>query len=309
MKKALILNLLVLAASTVRAEGYIDIRGEVKTCYTTGTGFSGDRLSLRMTGAFSDQFSYAVYHNFQKMSKAPNIFSATDWAFVEWQPSEHWSFCAGKQMTFVGGIEYDHRTVDLVYASDWWSNADIFKFGVTGKFHYDEGRSLVAFELSESPMGRKGTDIGLNLYWKCGSMGRYTPIWSTNLFQFGEGDFHHLISLGNKLDLNPVALEFDLIHGTDIKDYRFFEDYTLIGLVRWDITEKLSAFAKGIYERVPEHSRYSPIAVFSSYKIGGGLEFSPIKAVRFHAVFYRYGDRNIGNFGVCWFPQIYSTKK
>lgn len=305
---ALILSILVLSSFGAGAQAYVDIKGEVKTSYTTGVGFSGERLSLRMNGAFSDKFSYAVYHNFQKPITKSSLFNATDWAYVEWQPTEHWSFCAGKQMMYVGGIEYDHRTVDIVYASNWWNNAAIFKFGVTGKFHYNEGRSVVAFEVSESPLG-SGTDIGLNLYWNPGTIGHYTPIFSTNLFQFGKGEFQHVVALGNKIGLEPVTFEFDLIHSADIHDYNLFKDFTVIGLIRWDITEKLSAFTKGIYEKVPEHSRYSPIAGITSYKAGGGLEYSPISAVRFHAVFYRYSEKNILTLGVCWFPHIYCNKK
>lgn len=321
-KKALFICFLA-AFCQIAAAQSIDIKTEMKTSYKVwngGSAFSGDRLSLRMNGTISDKFSYAVYHNFHKPISKENPFSATDWAWVKYTADEHWSFTAGKQMTFVGGTEYDARTVDLHFASEWWNSIPCFKMGATAAYTFREGKDMIALELSESMTNTPGNAyLGYNLYWQ-GHYGCFTPIYSTNLFQYADDAYVHYMSLGNRFNFGKSTIEMDLVHRADPEHFSFFDDFTLVGYYRYDLSDVISLFAKYTRDKALESCYFETLIPrgIDMNTAGAGVEFFPANAhrnVRLHACYYRQfgtdtvssqarNGRGILNVGVSWFLNI-----
>jgi len=300
MKRLVILPVFfALAFATAMAEDHISVGGEVRSCYTFGQGFGGERLSARMSGSIGNRFFYAVYQNFHKAPTKENPLAATDWAQITWQPNEHWAITGGKQMTVIGGFEYYSRAVDILYASQWWDNASVFKPGLTGQYIYKSGEGIVAAEVSASPYGNISDRLyAYSLYWNGGSIGCWTPIWSTNLFQYADKGYVHYVVIGNRFNLGPVTVELDLLHGADTRNYTLFKDWTAIGYARWDVCKMFTLFTKCTYDKTPEDAPYTPIALMGAdtYKLGGGFELFPLKErrnVRLHAFYYRHEQGNI----------------
>lgn len=279
------------------------------------TGFVGEYFTVNGKGDIGAGFSYDFRHNINRRIERSDIFSATDWVFLNYSPDGKWQFRAGKIVADVGSIEYDAAAVDLYYTSEYWINSGgVFNFGVSAAYQWE--KDLLRFQFMRSPASNwEDRLFSYNLGWY-GRHGCWKSIYSLNLFGMEGGSYMGQLALGNLFTPGRAAITLDAISRSDMGDIRPFGSYSLVGEFKWNFSEKLDAFVRGSRDRNRGFAR--DFFVFdgtSCNKLGGGVEFRPIPTVRLHAYYYkrwgdiagRISDLDVFNIGATW--QINILKK
>lgn len=310
---ALIFSVLSLSAQSGH-ELYIKVRASFQHDQER-TGFVGEYFTVNGKGDIGAGFSYDFRHNINRRIERSDIFSATDWFFLNYSPDGKWQFRAGKIVADVGSIEYDAAAVDLYYTSEYWINSGgVFNFGVSAGYQWE--KDLLRFQFMRSPASNwEDRLFSYNVGWY-GKHGCWKPIYSLNLFGMKDGRYMGQVALGNLFSIGRADFYLDAVARSDVGNFRPFGSYTLVGEFKWNFSEKFDAFVRGARDRNSGYSR--DFFVFdgtSCNKLGGGLEFKPIPAVRLHAYYYkRWGDiagkasdLDVFNIGVTW--QINILKK
>lgn len=302
-RKFLISLLLLFGALSAHAQDWINIGLSVRADYqydwnhddAVDTGFRGKYLNLDVSGKISDNFSYALRQRLNKAPTSDNPFNATDWVYLTYTKS-NWSISAGKQVYEMGGYEYYNAPIDIYYASLFWNNIACYQFGVSGSYTTNNGKHMLLAQITQSPYaGNSANWFGYNLLWR-GDLGIFKSRYSVNFAEYADGKFLNHIVLGNRLDFGKVFLELDLYHRANLDDYSLFKNFSVVGKLVYDVSDRVSLFAKATYDQNREDVAYDmgifPNTKFTRY--GGGVEFFPIKGkrnVRLHLnTYYSHGD-------------------
>lgn len=308
MKNTLLLGLALFCCSALYAQEQqllnlrIEARGDYQREYIENSaidencGFKGKFLNIRVDGNISKEFSYSYRQRLNKEHSDASFFDATDWLYLTYKKN-NWELSAGKQVVAIGGYEYDAAPIDLYFCSEWWQNIPCYQFG--GSVAYNvSGSDKFLFQLCESPFRGKLPDemYAYNIMW-VGSHGWFNTLYSVNFVEYLPGKFANYISLGNKFNVGKVTIDLDLMNRAASGQAFLGKDFSVIGKVAWQPTEKLNLFAKASYD-VNNTSTGKDFLVTPDTEItrvGAGIEYFPLKDarndVRIHAAgSFSFGD-------------------
>lgn len=280
------------------------------------SGFVGRYLKLVIDGKINDKFSYSFRHRLYVDPANPReFFSATDWANITYSPSSKFSITAGKQIITVGTFEYDFAPIDVYYASNFWNNVNPYQIGVKVGFMPNNKHSIFA-QVTNSPFSNKGFQnlYAYNLIWYGNFSNWFKTIYSANLMEYSQGDYINYIALGNRFSFGKFTLDVDYINRYAGKNTAFFNDFTILGRISYDINNYFKLFTKGGYDQnltqEPGEEFIFDRVVVPGIKqgyYGAGIEFFPLTTatnkIRLHAFWYSTTENPIPqtfNVGIKW---------
>lgn len=295
-----ILPLLILLAAALTAHAqveYVFMETRVSgNLYGNKTSLSGDYLNLHVKGKIIPTLTYQLRQRFTKPFHDPkNPLNATDILTLTWDFAPKWSVNAGKLPIFIGGFEWDDAPIDLYYWSDFADKiAQVYALGGTLMFSPTK-QQMLQFQFSSSLLHYGHPNVyNASLGW----MGQVAPWWKTiwGINWMDDPHHHHMgyLSLGNRFEAGPAALELDLMYrrsfiqksagfdGSVVArlEYRINSQWVLSAKGGWDFNDASNVDADGIaYDlTVAPGSRY----LFG----GGGLEYFPLgnRNIRLHAI-------------------------
>ncbi len=342
MKKALAFAVLALASiglaaqenemMTLRIEARLDYmqeyqQGEKINDYS---GFKGRYLNIRMDGDLGAGFSYSYRQRLNRLNSIESFFNATDWIHFTYSV-KNWSFSAGKQVVGIGGFEYDSAPIDLYFCSEYWNNIPCYQIGASGAYTTNDMKDKFMFQLCESPFRRNAANIAnkemfaYNLVWY-GSHDFYNSIWSVNMIEYLPGKFINYIALGNKFTFGEFDIDLDIMNRAVNAESLLGKDMSVMFKFQWSPVESLNIFAKCTHDfnNSDEIGDWCVTPGTNITRIGGGLEFFPIKNskdLRLH-LNYCYTDgtngspvgallpqQNIIDAGVTWRMNMLNIKR
>lgn len=278
----------------------------------SNSGFHGRYLNLHFNATITDGLTFHWRQRLNKFKDSDSdVFSSTDWAYLNYQPWKNFAFSAGKEVVLVGGFEYDAAPIDILFASNFWNNIACYQFGVAASYISNNGRHTLSAQVTNSPYQEFGKSCyAYNLFWK-GNFGAYSALWSVNMMEYKRGTYVNIISLGNRLELGDLLLELDVMNRYVPHHKYWFSDYTVVGKAEYKISPTVTIMAKGgkddIHANPGTHDR------LNKEFVGGGLEFYPLhrsRNLRLHAVFNHThhldgSSQNQVSIGVKWRLDIY----
>lgn len=325
MKKVLLFGLAALFSATIFAQGQellnlrFEARGDYQREYVDGSavdencGFKGQYLNVRADGNIGGGFSYSLRHRLNKQHSDASFFDATDWLYLAYR-KDNWELSAGKQVVAIGGYEYDAAPIDLYFCSEWWNNVPCYRWGGTVAYSLNEGKDKLSLQLCESPFRGDSQEemFAYNLMW-VGSHGLFSTTYSVNFVEYLPGKFVNYISLGNRFSLGRFTVDLDVMNRAASGQAFIGKDFSVIGKVAWQPTNKLNVFAKASYDvnNADTGKDYLIAPDTEITRVGAGLEYFPLQDnrndVRIHVVgSYSFGD-NTNPAGVLLDKQTYLT--
>lgn len=325
MKKVLLFGLAALFSATIFAQGQellnlrFEARGDYQREYVDGSavdencGFKGQYLNVRADGNIGGGFSYSLRHRLNKQHSDASFFDATDWLYLAYR-KDNWELSAGKQVVAIGGYEYDAAPIDLYFCSEWWNNVPCYHWGGTVAYSLNEGKDKFSLQFCESPFRGELQEemFAYNLMW-VGSHGLFSTIYSVNFVEYLPGKFVNYISLGNKFSLGRFTVDLDVMNRAASGQAFMGKDFSVIGKVAWQPTNKMNVFAKASYDvnNADTGKDYLIAPDTEITRVGAGLEYFPLQDnrndVRIHVVgSYSFGD-NTNPVGVLLDKQTYLT--
>ena len=258
------------------------------------SGFKGERLSLKVSGTMGDKWSYGLHQHLNRPISKSDVFSSTDWMYVQFNPDDHWQFLAGKWMVECGGVEYYEMPVDIYFAGEYFNNYHIFLFGLSAGYWLEGHKDIITAQVAQSPFEYLFADTySYNLSWR-GHHGCYEAEWSANLYQYGKNGYLTNLAFGNRLQFGRLKWDLDLISRADAGDFSLFKDFSVMTKLQYDIIDGLDVFAKFCADRnLCCETDYDVYLGTDLRVIGGGVEYFPVKGsdtVRIHCTYNRtYG--------------------
>lgn len=323
--RKLLLSLVLLAVSLGMNAQVEDITFEARGTFhqedTDGnytSCFQGNFLNLHVKGHISPNLSYRIRQRFNKRVDDQNPFNATDFLWLRWQASQHWSFTFGKHPILLGGYEIDSAPIDVYYYGAFSNNlSQYYAFGASATWTPVPGQDIW-FQFIPSPISPVGQNrYSLNLYWNGSITSWYKTIWSVNLVE----DIYHrkmnYIILGNKFLLGPLAVDVDAINRASFKQQRYLlSDWSLIGkailsLGKWNLCTKVGYEVNDAANIDPDGISYDLVLPAGNdyFYYGAGVEFFPLgnEDVRLHIAYFRNNHDHVHNLdmGVTWRFGIY----
>lgn len=264
------------------------------------SGFNGKNLNLMLDGQINSKLEY---HLRQRLNRAiggeEGLLNATDWAYLKYHINDNFSIAAGKQVVAIGTFEYDYAPIDCYFLSDFCNNIPCYELGVTFGYTDNSGNHSLQFQVTNSPFvtGTWDNMYAYNLMWS-GNMDWFKTLYSINMVEYRKGEFINYIALGNQFTFDNLVLELDYVNRYHANQDGFFDDFSLIGNLKYGISDKWNVFVKGGYDQNNAQPAYTPaplrwdvcVVPGTEYAFyGAGFEFFPLKErkdVRLHGYFY-----------------------
>lgn len=277
------------------------------------SGINGKYLKLILNGKINDKFSYKFRHRLylNATDTYRGYFNQTDWAYINYNATERWSFSAGKQVVAIGTYEYDYAPIDIYFWSDFWENIICYQLGISA--NYTTKKHSLGFQITNSPFAKANlsSTYAYNLIWY-GDMDWFKTIYSANMIEYDKGKFVNYIALGNQFNYKNLGFELDYINRTSDKANNHFNNFTLIGNLKYNF-KNASFFVKSGYDQNKSQSPdiLNPYDIIvkpgTDYRYYGfGAEYYPIKGskdIRLHA-FWSLNNKETNNqnfnIGVRW---------
>lgn len=257
------------------------------------SGFKGKYFNLCLDGRISEKFDFSYRQRLNRAHKDESFFDATDWLWLNYQPTQHWGISAGKQVVMIGGFEYDRSPIDLYFCSEFWHHIGCYQFGASVTYTSGRGNDKIIFQACQSPFDTKESDLyAFNLLWSA-KHGCYTALHSFNAMEFSKGHYIYYVALGNSFQFGDARLQLDLTDRST-NGSAFLKDYTLVGEFSYLIADRVNLFVKATYDKASDD--FVPGADLTLYpgseltRIGGGVEYYPLggrgdRSVRLHAAY------------------------
>ncbi len=261
------------------------------------TGFDGKYLNLQLDGRIARSFSYSWRQRLNRNHNHQSFWDATDWAYLAYEPDEHWSFSAGKQVVGIGGYEYDRAPVNLYVCSEFWNNVPCYQMGGSVAYRLRDGNDKWMAQFCESPfqsLSEEDELFAYNLMWM-GRHGSLSTLYSVNMIEYAPGRFINYLALGHRVEIGKVAVELDWMNRAASRQTFLLKDCSVMGEVSWRCVDKLRLFGKVTYDvnRTERTADYCVMPGTELTMFGGGAEFFPLKNsrdIRLHATcFYTKG--------------------
>ena len=213
-------------------------------------GFSGKYINVAMAGNITDRFSYNYRQRILPNKGLSSLFDGTDWIYLTYDITNNLSISGGKQVSQIGGFEYDMPPIDVYFWSDFWNNIICYQMGASLTYTDDSKNHNITFQFANSNYTYEPLEnlYAYNLIW-FGNFEHFKTIYSVNMVEYSKGKYINYIALGNKLVLDNFSCYIDLMNRATNKQDKFFgEDYTVIGKMEWQPNEQWNLFAKGGYD-------------------------------------------------------------
>lgn len=288
-------------------------------------GFNGSYLNFVLHGAITDQLNYHFRYRIMKDNGTPKEFmNSVDWIYLTYSPTPRWSFSAGKEIVMIGTFEYDAAPIDILFASYFWNHTNCYQAGVSGAYNFTPSQTL-AFQVCNSLFSENGRDhrLAYNLMWT----GHFAPWWKTlysaNVMEYARDRYINYVALGNRFLMGDVALNVDYINRYGGHHTPFFKDFTLVGKLEWDISQRWNVFAKGGYD----YNRAQPSDTPTPFDLtvppgtdrafyGCGVQFYPLERDRNQLRLHAFWDSDTSHprcqrfvVGVRWCMDVFSWKR
>ena len=314
MKKYFLIIILALCATTAFAQitkenNYginhmkFEFRGDFD-CFSKGdqlsSGFTGKFLNFYMDGDITPKFYYVFRQRINKIQKEYNFFDATDFLYFGWRITDRISWTMGKEIVWMGGIEYDLAPIDVYFHSHFWDNFNCYRFGTNLEFTSKNGKNLYTIQVTNSPFDNNVVYSGLynySIHWR-GTYKHFMTSCSVNMFEYKKGCFLNVIALGTTFEFGPVAGYIDFANRAHGDQHQFFfKDMTAIIRCGYNIKDKMQLFLKGGYDVNDAQYANTPVAQVYDHCVlpgtdilfyGGGFEYYPLQGkndIRLHAFF------------------------
>ena len=283
-------------------------------------GFRGRYFNLRMGGELGGGFSYFLRQRIIARPGSTALFDNTDFLYLNYQASDHFSFRIGKDALYVGGYEYDAPPIDVYFNSYYWDEYNCFQLAASTAYTFADGKQKIGLQVAASPYiysmathpelyDKEYTKslLSYNLMWN-GTFGHFNTLYSVNMFERKRGSFMNVIALGHKLIYDNWDIYLDFMHyslGTD----DWGKCFGLVSCANYKVLPWLNLFAKGGYET--NHSKYECLYAeyanglsdahnilarpeTDSYYYGLGVEIVPTSCsdVRLHCCLSQYHNRH-----------------
>lgn len=297
-----------LYAQGLEQSGPVNLQGEVRVDYQgdyvngdyikSNSGFKGKYVNVILFGNISKSFSYSYRQRLNKAHADQSFFDATDWAYLTWHANECWSISAGKQVVGIGGYEYDRAPIDLYFCSEFWNNIPCYQLGASVSYATKSGKDKFTFQVCESPFNMPNEVMyGYSLMWY-GSHGRFSTIYSANMFEYMPDEYICYIALGNEFSLGSnTKLRVDLMNRATDRHAFFFKNCSVMGELAYNVKDKLNIFGKAVYDvnKTDVPGDYCILPGTELTRVGAGVEFYPLpkgnRSVRLHATYcYTFGE-------------------
>lgn len=218
-----------------------------------GYGFHGDYFNFLLGGDIGDHISYFIRQRIIPHGGSVNFFDNTDYLYIQYKFNDQWSLRMGKEALFVGGFEYDAPPIDVYYYTHYWGAFPCFHLGVSAAYTDKSGKNKVIFQVANSPYTKYVTNdwkkglFAYSIYWN-GNFGPFSTTYSVNMMEYQRGKFINYIALGNRLKFQKWSIYFDYINRAAGFD-KFFNDFSLVSRIDWQVSPSVNLFAKGGYEQ------------------------------------------------------------
>lgn len=258
-------------------------------------GFGGKYLNFLIGGDINEHFSFNYRQRILPTTGEQGFFDGTDYMYLTCRLNKNVSFSAGKQVVYIGGFEYDLAPIDVYFWSEFWNNIICYQIGASAEFTTNDGNHQFILQVANSPYSEKPLDnlYSYNAMWY-GNMDFWKTMYSVNMLEYSPGSFINYIALGNRFDFGKVSFYIDYMNRYFDGQDGFFDDFTAIGEIKWNISDVVSVFGKGGYDVNKEcgNSRFMgvPRDIFVApgteyYYYGLGFEIYPMKTskdIRIH---------------------------
>lgn len=230
---------------------YFNSNGELGSALST-SGFDGKYLNFEIQGEFLEKFSYRYRQrmNIANSLGSKTFYQGTDWLALTYNATKNFSITTGKLCIGIGGWEYDLPPIDVYYASLFWENVNCYDVGAQLNFTTNDKNHTISFQITNSPfaIGSFEGMYAYNLMW-FGKMGIFRTSYSLNMIEQEKGQYINYIALGNAFDFGRFNCYFDFMNRGFWGESGFlFDDFTVIGEVKYTFGEKFRAFVKGGYD-------------------------------------------------------------
>lgn len=258
-------------------------------------GFGGKYINFAIGGDINEHFSFNYRQRILPVTGERTFFDGTDYIYLTCKINRNVAFSAGKQVVYIGGFEYDLAPIDVYFWSEFWNNIICYQIGASAEFTTNDGNHKFILQVANSPYSEKPLDklYSYNAIWY-GKINHWKTMYSLNMLEYTPGSFINYIALGNQFDFGKVSFYIDYMNRYHGEQGGFFDDFTAIGEVKWNINDIVSVFGKGGYDANREcgTSYYmgTPRDIFVAPGIeyhyyGIGFEIYPMKAdkdIRIH---------------------------
>ena len=209
-----------------------------------------------------------------------------------------WNLQAGKLINAIGGYEYDRNPADVFGPSMFWYNIPCFNWGASVGYNFTDS-DLLTLQVTQSPFF---TLDDRNLYaynamWT-GNHGAWKTLYSANLNEYLPGKYISYLSLGNRIDIDNVDIEFDFVNRATNHQAFFLKDYSAICEIGWKFQPAWRVFGKMTYDtnKSGNSADFTVSDGTEMFTSGGGIFYIPLSgkygSVRFHATaFYTWGNK------------------
>lgn len=265
-----------------------------------------DYTNLDIQGSLDNRLSFRFRNRTNTLVRRGDFLTATDIMYLDYKVGS-WEFLGGKFQQEYGGFEYDDNIVDLYFCGVYYDNfVGAFNYCANVSRLFPSGK--LTFQFAKSPFSDRWTPdlYAYNLGYR-GTHGIWSSKWSVNLFDTPmEWRTAHL-ALGNSFAFGPMTLQLDYITRTDLRDFRPFVDWSLVGKLLFSLGGHIDLFAKVNLDVNPSvEDLFVPMGT-DCCGWGGGIELFPNgnrRDVRFHLVYCNNGVSNISA-GVTWKMQMF----
>lgn len=247
----------------------IDFFTRVEYNYVSGTdgtggetsGFRGRHIFLRGSGDLGNGFTYSIAHRLNNVNSQPKYFDSTDWSWLRYTtPNGNWAFTAGKIVLETGSFEWDANPIYVSVFTPSFNFVNPYQIGVSVArnlgdsdcFSFICTRSMYDTEFDNS--------LSYSLEWRA-THGLWQSLYVAQFIEEpAYGGFLQL-GLGNIFTFGPVDLNIDLMTRTSpyySSSWRYL-DATLSMKLEYNVTDRLTLFAKGSYERNDNETLFDPM--------------------------------------------------
>ncbi len=291
------------------------------------SGFKGKYLNIIMNGNLGAGFSYSYKQRLNKPHSDATFFDATDWLHVTYT-IKNWSISAGKQVAGIGGFEYDAAPIDLYFCSEYWNNIPCYQIGASAAYTTNDGNDKIMLQFCESPFRRSAVNpdqkemFAYNAIWY-GSHDFYSSIWSVNMIEYAPGKFINYIALGNRFTFSGFTIDLDIMNRAVGGGGFLGRDMSFMFNAGWNPVDRLTVFVKCTHDfnNSDKAGDWCVTPGTSVTRIGGGIEYFPVRNLRLH-LNYCYTDgtngaaggalqprQNIIDAGITWKMDVLNIKK
>lgn len=268
--------------------------------------FEGHTVKLVFSGEVYPGVRYLIR---QRLNSSPialrdNYGPATDFAFIELDAGEKWSFRIGKQWAQLGTFEIFYNFADVYLSSLINTDIDAYKTGINTA--YKTGNQTFNFQMINSDSPQFTTEKYFNkafagfLLWE-GSLfdGIIKTRYGLAAYQYNSKKTYNWLTTGTQININKFTTEIDWYMGDrnveirpDTAEIEPVKNRSLAINLKYNIGSFVPQL-KGVWDKRKSKQENG---FYENFGIQGALEYYPfkekaLKDLRFHAV-YIYSNRN-----------------